>query len=236
MNLLGMRRAAKALSTTYQYVSAAKHSPLSLSEQKQLWAQDILRLANVEYECLGTPSSQQPLILVGNHISYIDIPLLIAHMPQAAFVAKKEISQWPIVGAGARVMETIFVARGDAQHRSQAKNTIKSALTQDKRVMAVFPAGTTTLNEHKPWRFGAFEAAQATNTPVQAFRIRYSPLRLMAYIDRDFFPWHLAKVCSYPRIKAVIEFKELCHVQDFKSACAELQEWAREKSSPTEVH
>jgi 1-acyl-sn-glycerol-3-phosphate acyltransferase len=49
--------------------------------------------------------------LVGNHLSYLDIPLLMQSSPNISFVAKEEVGRWPVIGAGAHALNTIFVKR-----------------------------------------------------------------------------------------------------------------------------
>ena len=59
------------------------------------------------------------------------------------------------------------------------------ALANKNRSIAIFPSGTTSLREERPWKKGAFEIAKEASVPVQLFRIDYQPLRVSAYIDDD---------------------------------------------------
>ena len=70
------------------------------------WAGDILTTLNVHVEKVGQPSREEPVLFVGNHISYVDIPLLMFLNP-VVFVAKKQLGSWPIIGAACRSVGTI---------------------------------------------------------------------------------------------------------------------------------
>ena len=60
---------------------------------------------------------KQGILLVSNHISWLDIIVIGQYLP-AYFVAKNDISSWPVIGYLARQGGTIFIRRGDKQHLS----------------------------------------------------------------------------------------------------------------------
>ena len=226
MKLDGMRRASRILKGTYRHVLAAEASPLTRSSQKGLWAAEMLDHLGIDAKILGEPSRERPGVFVGNHISYIDLPLLLAAAPDLSFVAKQEIAAWPIFGRGARVLETVFVQRNSAESRGLAMASLRAGIAARKGIV-VFPSGTTSLDESSPWKFGAFRLAFETQAPLQVFRITYAPLRAVAYIDKDFFPVHLARACSSGRIAATLEFAEPFYVKDPEIECAKWREWTR---------
>src|SRR5512139_3485301 len=51
-----------------------------------------------------------PVLLVSNHTSWLDIPVLSAVAP-VSFVAKAEVARWPFVSSLARLQRTVFVDR-----------------------------------------------------------------------------------------------------------------------------
>ena len=149
-------------------------------------------------------------------------------MPDLSFVAKKELEKWPIFGAGAKKVNTIFVERNSVRDRSKAMGSLLNAITVEKKAMIVFPSGTTSLDEHHPWKYGAFRLAHQTQVPLQVFRLRYQPLRTVAYIDNDFFPWHLLGVCRPDPIYATVEFADPFLVKNPIEECKRWQAWTRE--------
>lgn len=212
---------------TFRYLQLAKNPQASVEQLKTQWAQEVLSRLNVKLEVVGEVSSLNSLLFVGNHISYLDIPLLLATVPGISFVAKHEISQWPVFGAGAKQIETVFVKRENGDSRKAARRAIHAALGRGQRI-AVFPSGTTCITEETPWRRGGFEIAYEQGSMIQPFRISYFPLRAAAYIDQDFFPVHLYNLFGHKSLEAKIEFHEPVYVKDPAGDCHYWHQWSRE--------
>lgn len=219
----------KVFSTTIHYLRKAEATPQKIETYKQAWAKNILQIVNLQSASYGTTSPLRPLILVGNHISYLDIPLLLTHCGHLSFVAKAELLSWPIFGNAAKKANTVFVKRESTKSRSSAKTSILEAIKQNQSIV-IFPSGTTCVSESKPWKLGAFKIAKESNCLIQPFRISYSPSRIAAYVDNDFFPTHLLKVCQHKGLFAKIEFHEPVKVQDPMQDCKKWYEWTRESS------
>lgn len=193
------------------------------------WAREVLDIINVEVEIRGeVPHDTTPALFVGNHVSYTDIPLLMASVP-IVFVSKEEISRWLVIGAASKRAGTVFVKRESGPSRARTMESIANCIIRDRQSVAIFPSGTTTLDESKPWRNGVFKLAHQNNIPVQPFRITYKPLRIMAYIDKDFFPTHLWNLlASGKRCKAVIEFGAVQTITDPTADCESLWKWSQD--------
>ena len=120
------------------------HYLWKLSGRASPWPQRFLRwigrAAGMRATVVGTPLRHNVLFLA-NHLSWLDI-LLIAGASGAAFVAKAEVAETPLVGWLASLNNTVFVARAK-QHavRSQA-DALREALASGQPV-ALFPEGTT---------------------------------------------------------------------------------------------
>jgi 1-acyl-sn-glycerol-3-phosphate acyltransferase len=211
---------------TYRYLQLTQTSEQSIDALKMNWSKDVLAKLNVDLSVVGTPTPQNQILFVGNHISYLDIPLLMSIVPGISFVAKSELKSWPVFGSAAKKIDTVFVTRESNNSRNLAKESIKQALLDKKRVV-IFPSGTTCTEEAKPWRKGAFEIAKASNTMIQPFRISYSPLRAVAYIDKDFFPTHLYNLFAVEKIKAQIEFHTPVEVIEPVTDCLRWHYWSR---------
>ncbi len=81
-------------------------------------------------------------LLVCNHTSWADIFVIAAVQP-ARFVAKAELTNWPLLGRFAAACGTIFVERG----RRHAVAHVNQAVVERLRAgqsMGIFPEGTTT--------------------------------------------------------------------------------------------
>ncbi len=157
----------------------------SRNQTKQKWAKMILKSFGFSVEIIGQQPPMGTQILVGNHISYLDIVILMSAVPEIAFIAKDDLKKWPIIGAAATVAGTIFVNRSTSYGKKKFLDQIINQLNEKNKSIAIFPSGTTALYEEKPWKKGAFKIAKQAQVPVQLFRIDYQPLRESAYIDDD---------------------------------------------------
>jgi 1-acyl-sn-glycerol-3-phosphate acyltransferase len=211
---------------TFQRLQETKFADRPVQDIKLDWARNILKTLNVELEILGKVSSRESLLFVGNHISYLDIVILLASAPDLSFVAKSEIANWPLFGAAAKRIDTVFVKRENGSSRAAARSSIYEAFNEGKRIV-IFPSGTTSTNESKTWKKGAFEIAADRDTFIQPFRIRYRPRRSAAYIDRDFFPWHLYQLARLQKVAATIEFHDPVKAKDPVHDALYWQNWTR---------
>ena len=106
-----------------------------------------------------------------NHISWADIPVILSIL-DADFVAKADMLGWPIIGALARRLGPVFVARNEC-HRSHAQaDTIRARLKSGRSVM-LCPEGTTSDGTRiLPFRTSLFAAADAAAV-IQPVILRY---------------------------------------------------------------
>ncbi len=112
------------------------------------------------------PRERQAFVVVSNHQSLADIPL-ISHIPwEMKWVAKIELFRVPIMGWMMSLAGDIPVERTDA--RSGARALIKAARCLDQRCpVMMFPEGTRSP-DGRVGRFtdGAFHLAIRTQVPV----------------------------------------------------------------------
>ena len=78
-----------------------------------------------------------------NHVSWLDVVILHA-FTGCAFVAKKEVQTWPLVGLLARHNGTLFVDRSNLAGRVRCLQNLQNLQNQNNvPVVCVFPEGTT---------------------------------------------------------------------------------------------
>lgn len=102
-----------------------------------------LRALNVQISIEGELPSGG--LIVSNHLSYLDIPVLSAALP-CVFVSKAEVEDWPIFGRYARWAGSVFVRRHDRADAARANTNVGDALRNGVPVV-LFPEGTTTNGE-----------------------------------------------------------------------------------------
>jgi 1-acyl-sn-glycerol-3-phosphate acyltransferase len=129
------------------------------------------------------------VLIVANHISWLDIPLLAAVRP-ARMLAKREVGTWPVLGPLIARAGTLFIDRDRLRALPQVVSDLADALRSGSAVV-VFPEGSTWCGRsHGRFRPAAFQAALDAGVPVQPVRIRYrlsdaSPATLAAFVGDD---------------------------------------------------
>ncbi len=67
-----------------------------------------------------------PQLLVANHVSWTDIPAL-GTLHTISFLAKREVSRWPIIATFARLQRTVFVDRESRKSIREANAAMAAA-------------------------------------------------------------------------------------------------------------
>jgi 1-acyl-sn-glycerol-3-phosphate acyltransferase len=96
-------------------------------------------ICGADVHCEGQPASRGTL-LIANHVSWLDIPVLAA-ATGCAFVAKAELARQPLIRWFAGQNETLFVDRADRRSIRGQAAALATALKGDRPV-TVFPEGT----------------------------------------------------------------------------------------------
>ena len=133
------------------------------------WAKTILWICHVRVKTVGLaildPSEQY--VFVSNHASWIDIPILLACLPHhVTFVAKRELFRMPLVGACLRRTGQVPVDRANQQGFVDGLKKAVEALTQNRRCLLLFPAGTRAPSGVGKFKDGAAYLAIRAKLPV----------------------------------------------------------------------
>lgn len=216
-------------SRTLYYLLLSYRKNADLTELKQKWAKSILSALDLHLRVINKYSAQENLIFVGNHIGFLDIIVLIAVEPRLVFLSKAEVSHWPIIGAGARRIGTLFVNRESPASRAKSKQAIYNRLkcVEKQTYIAGFPSGTSCLFEDKPWKKGLFEIAMNTETHVQSFKLKYSPLRACAYIDNDTLFTSLMNLFNTKNKVVLLEWGTSQQITDLNEQITRIQKWTQ---------
>jgi len=203
---------------TFKYYLLTYIKPISqINELKQKWASDVLKHLGYDLKTHGSlkiNDLNQPHIFVGNHISFLDILVVMASHPRTVFLSKKELKSWPIIGAGAVRAGTLFVDRNSKHDRNKSRQEIGQQLLDHKAHLVVFPSGTTTLDENILWKKGIFEIAKFYQIPIQTFKIIYQPMRESAYIDEDSLLGQMRKQIQIKNKKVDLHWLSLSTVSE----------------------
>jgi 1-acyl-sn-glycerol-3-phosphate acyltransferase len=74
------------------------------------WAHDFLRILGVHVRTTGSAVTTGPLLVVANHISWLDILVMLAVQP-VRFVSKSDVKHWPLIGWLATNVGTLYIER-----------------------------------------------------------------------------------------------------------------------------
>ena len=135
------------------------------------WSAGLMRIFGFHLHRSGVPLSG-PAVFVANHVSWVDIVVLHSQR-MMGFVAKREISRWPLVGWMAMRGETIFHERGSAESLGGVLHEMLARLRAGRSV-GVFPEGRTRDGrEVGPFHARIFLAAVESGARVQPVALRY---------------------------------------------------------------
>jgi len=154
-------------------------------------AEHVLRMRIVTR---GQLSARRPLLVVSNHVGYLDIIVLGSLIP-GCFVSKAEVRRWPGIGFLARIARTVFVDRRQSsagRHRDEIANRLR-----ENEPLILFPEGTSSDgNRVLPFKSALFNAAERAvddrTIHVQPISIAYTRYRglPMGYRMRPHYAWY----------------------------------------------
>lgn len=172
----------------------------------QSWSAKLLRILNVHIELAQNERLHAPhnVLIVSNHISWLDIFVLNAVIPMH-FVAKAEVRHWPVLGWLCARAETLFIERGKARAAARI-NARMVELLKHGETLAVFPEGTTTDgNQLAHFHSSLLQPAIDAAGKIQPLAIRYLdehglPSTLPAYIGEMSFISSLRDILGARRL------------------------------------
>ncbi|MES9969000.1 MAG: AMP-binding protein [Candidatus Thiodiazotropha sp.] len=143
-----------------------------------------LRVEGLEH----LPASDQPIILVANHTSYLDTLALIDGLPRDfIYVAKQELAESFHSKLFLQRLETLFVERFDSRRSIAAIKEVTGKIAEGHS-LAFYPEGTFRAEPGLlPFHMGAFVAAVQSGVAIVPVTIRGT--RAILQSDSN-FPHH----------------------------------------------
>ncbi|MGW0880172.1 lysophospholipid acyltransferase family protein [Streptomyces sp. NPDC002671] len=177
------------------------------------WCRMIVRAAGVRVRVTGDTAPDGGLLLVANHISWLDIPLLAVVRP-ARMLAKTEIRQWPVAGALVARGGALFIERDRLRALPDTVARIAQALRSGAAVVA-FPEGSTWCGRARgTFHRAVFQAALDAGVPVQPVLLSYrqpggAPSTAAAFVGEDTLLASLWRVARARGLTAEVEVRPL---------------------------
>ncbi|MDB5943142.1 MAG: plsC [Ramlibacter sp.] len=191
-------------------------SPAQRQERVQSWARRMLRALGIRLELRGAPPAAGPLLLVANHISWLDI--LVMHAARhCRFVSKSDVKSWPLIGTLATGGGTLYIERESRRDAMRVVHHMADSLRSGE-ILAVFPEGTTSDGVSLlPFHANLIQAAISAGAPVQPVALSFVDAASGAtslapcYVGDDTLVGSVWRTLSGPPIAAVVSYGEPEH-------------------------
>ncbi len=172
------------------------------------WSAILLRIFGFRLRRIGTPVSGAAMF-VANHVSWIDIELMHS-FKVVGFVAKSEISRWPLIGWMASRAGTIYHRRGNNESLNGVMHQMVERMQQGEAV-GVFPEGRTTSGAALgPFHARIFQPAVVAQTTVQPVALRFgehgSAQAIVAFAPDENFLQNFLRLLGEPSRVAEVHF------------------------------
>ena len=179
----------------------------------QVWATRMLKVLGITLRVEGSPVAHGPVLLVSNHISWLDI--LVMHAARhCRFVSKSEVKHWPLIGTLATAAGTLYIERESRRDAMRVVHHMADSLRAGD-VLAVFPEGTTSDGVTLlPFHANLIQAAISADAPVQPVALQFQDAAsgqtslAPCYIGDDTLLGSLWRTLTAPPITAVVRYGE----------------------------
>ncbi len=160
----------------------------------------VCRLLGIRVHIQGRLETGRPVLLVSNHVSWLDIPALSTIAP-VCFVAKSEVGGWPFVSLLAKLQRSVFVDRARRTLVKDKAGEISERLAEGDNIV-LFAEGTSSDgNRVLPFRSSLFSAAalaagsgndKTPDVAVQTVAISYTHLHGLPILrhERPLIAWY----------------------------------------------
>lgn len=135
----------------------------------QIWAKQFLFVTFIRVKVNGLEKidPKRSYIIVSNHLSYTDTPVMLANIPlQFRFMAKQELLVLPFVGGHLRRAGHIMVPLDNPREAIKAMNEAGKMIRERQISVLIFPEGGRTNNVLEPFKEGAAMIAIKAGVPI----------------------------------------------------------------------
>jgi len=166
--------------------------PSMVESLYKIFHRSCCRAFSLQYTVKGQMSSDRPTLYLANHVSYLDIFVLGSEVP-GFFIAKSEVANWPVLGALAKMQNTLFFERKGVRIKEQLQ--VMASHFNQKGNLILFPEGTSTEGEHvEPFKSSLLQSVEMADADViiQPVTLAYTQYenKPMNKIIRDHYAWY----------------------------------------------
>jgi 1-acyl-sn-glycerol-3-phosphate acyltransferase len=171
-----------------------KFAPAGARRLPHWYHRTVCHLLGIRLHVHGKVASGRPVLLVANHVSWLDIPVLSAVAP-LSFIAKREVGTWPFVSSLARLQRTVFVDRTRRSAVDDVATEMAKRLANGD-TLVLFAEGTSTDgNRLMPFKSALFSSVfkeASSDLAIQTLAITYTHLHgiPLGRADRHMIGWY----------------------------------------------
>ena len=139
------------------------------------WARMLLRIGGVQVEVQGLDRIDPRVgyVVVSNHASYMDTPVVLAHVPvQFRFLAKEGLFSIPLLGGHLRRAGHLPVPRGNPREALKTMAEAGRIIRERGISILIFPEGGRSLEGLQEFKEGAAHIAIKAGAPILPVALR----------------------------------------------------------------
>lgn len=176
---------ATAIGIPLQWAALKLDRPMS-RRIPMLYHRLVCAVLGIRCHVSGRPPRGEPALILTNHVSWVDIPVIGSLMP-LSFIAKSEVGGWPVFGTLARLQRSVFIDRARRRATTEVNGTVALRLAKGDAIV-LFAEGTTGDGTRiLPFRSALVGAVRDALADPAAPRILLQPLSI-TYTARDGLP------------------------------------------------
>jgi 1-acyl-sn-glycerol-3-phosphate acyltransferase len=188
-------------------------SPAERNARVQAWSKRMLEIMGITLKVQGTPPPEGPVLLICNHLSWLDITCIHAAR-HVRFVSKSDVKGWPLIGTLSTGSGTLYIERERRRDALRVVHHMTEAL-RNGDLIGVFPEGTTSDGRGLlPFHANLLQAAISSGAPVLPAALRFADAatgetsQAPRYIDDDSLATSLWNTLRAPPLLAIVRFGE----------------------------
>lgn len=130
--------------------------------------------ARLSVEGLEHVPEEGPVLLIGNHQSYFDVPVLLAALPRPiGFVAKDDLAKVPLLAPWTLGLPSVFIPRGETRKALETVLEAAQLVKNEAHALVLFPEGTRTdTGAVAPYKAGGFKIGTRSEAAIVPFVIQ----------------------------------------------------------------
>jgi 1-acyl-sn-glycerol-3-phosphate acyltransferase len=144
----------------------------------KIWHRVIVRALGLRIHVKGTLSSQRPLLIAANHISWTDI-MVLGSMVDVKFIARSDVANWPLIGMLSKLQRTVYIERERKRSSGDQASEIGNRMAKGDAMVLFAEGSTADGNMILPFKSTLFGAASMAISEGAAEMVFIQPVAIV---------------------------------------------------------